>query len=147
MLRYIASPRFGTEIGVGAFGGKGYGGADRIEFPITVNGLWFVNPRSRAQLFLLGGLGVSIAQVEQNGYEDGPIYAGGQLGVGVEFLIGSHIGLALDARGFIRGRLNERDEDVSLLAHDGSCRDGEEGWECTDLEAGATFNASFYFYL
>jgi hypothetical protein len=145
LLRYIASPRFGLELTADGYGGEGYGGAERTEFPITINALWFLNPRSRAQLYLLGGLGVSIAQVEQHGETDDPVYGGGQLGIGVEFLLGNHIGLTLDARGFLRGRMNERDE--GLMAHDGSCREVDGVMECTDVEGGATFNVGFNFYL
>jgi hypothetical protein len=145
VLRYNISPRFGTELTVDAFGGTGYAGAERTEFPITLNALWYINPRSRFQIYLLGGLGISIAQVEQNGYTDDPIYGGGQLGLGVELLLGSHVGLTLDARGFIRARMNERENEI---AHDGSCREASDGGtECTDLEAGLTFNLGFNFYL
>ncbi len=146
VLRYNTGPAFGLELTVDGYGGTGYGGAERIEFPVTVNGLWYVNPRSHVQLYVLGGLGLSVAEVSANGDTDDPIYGGGQLGLGVEFLIGSHVGLTLDVRGFLRGRMNERPE--GNLAHDGSCRPAEGGGtECTDLEAGATFNAGFNFYL
>lgn len=146
VLRYNTGPHFGLELTVDGYGGTGYGGADRIEFPVSINGLWYVNPRSHVQLYLLGGLGISVAEVSANGDTDDPIYGGGQLGVGVEFLIGSHVGLTLDVRGFIRSRMNDRPE--GSLAHDGSCRIAEDGGtECTDLEAGATFNAGFNFYL
>jgi len=146
VLRYNTGPRFGLELTVDGFGGAGYGGAERIEFPVAVSGLWYVNPRSHVQLYLLGGLGMSIAEVTAGGQTDDPIYGGGQLGVGVEFLIGSHVGLTLDVRGFVRARMNDRPE--GSLAHDGSCRPTDDGGtECTDLEAGATFNAGFNFYL
>jgi len=150
LVRYIASPRFGVELTVDAYGGTGYtGNVERVEIPVTLNAMWFVNPRSRAQLYLLGGLGVSFASVDANGYEDSPIYAGGELGVGVEFLLGRHVGLTIDIRGFLRGRMNERELPPSMeYSYDGSCReDGEGGWECTNLTAGATLNAGFNFYL
>ncbi len=146
VVRYNTGPRVGIELTVDAFGGTGYAGAERLEFPITLNALWYLNPRSRFQIYLLGGLGISIAEVEQNGYTDDPIYGGGQLGLGVELLLGDHFGITLDARGFIRARMNERDE--GNLAHDGSCRETEDGGtECTDLEAGATFNLGLNFYI
>lgn len=149
-IRYITSPRFGVEFTVDAFGGTGYtGNVERVEIPITLNGLWFINPRSRAQLYLLGGFGASFASVEANGYEDSPVYLGGELGLGVEFLIGRHVGLTMDVRGFLRGRVNERELPPSMAySYDGSCReDGFGGWECTNLTAGATFNLGFNFYL
>ena len=146
VLRYNTGPHFGVELTVDGYGGTGYGGAERIEFPVALSGVWYVNPRSHVQLYLLGGLGLSVAEVTANGETDDPIYGGGQLGVGVEFLIGSHVGLTLDVRGFVRSRINERPE--GSIAHDGSCREAEGGGtECTDLEAGATFNAGFNFYL
>ena len=97
----------------------------------------------------MAGLGVSIASIEAaNGEIDDPIYGGGELGIGVEFLLGQHIGLTLDARGFLRGRMTDREYSPDSPVSDGSCRmgDGNE-WECTDLEAGITFNAGFNFYL
>lgn len=150
VARFIASPRFGIEITGDVYGGAGYtGDVERVEIPVTVNALWFVNPRHRVQLYLLGGLGVSFAAIEAaNGDEDTPVYGGGELGVGVEFLLGNHIGLTLDVRGFLRGRMNERELPESSPAYDGSCREADGGgYECTDLEGGVTFNAGFNFYL
>jgi len=149
VARYIASPRFGVELTVDAYGGTGYtGNVDVVEFPVTLNGLWFINPRNRVQLYLVGGLGVSFGSVEANGVEDSPVYGGGELGLGVEFLIGQHVGLTLDARGFLRGRMNERENDPSETVNDGSCRIGDDSeWECTAITAGAIFNLGFNFYL
>jgi hypothetical protein len=145
-LRYTASPSVGIELTVDAFGGTGYAGAERTEFPITLNVLWYLNPRSRFQVYILGGLGISIAEVEQNGYTDDPLYGGGEIGLGLELLLGNHFGITLDARGFVRTRMNEREE--GNLAHDGSCRTGDDGQtECTDLEAGAVFNLGVNFYI
>jgi hypothetical protein len=149
VARYIASPRFGVELTVDAYGGTGYtGNVEAVEFPVTLNGLWFINPRNRVQLYLIGGLGVSFASVSSDTAEDSPVYGGGELGLGVEFLIGQHVGLTLDARGFVRGRMNERETDPSDPVNDGSCRIGDDSeWECTALTAGAIFNLGFNFYL
>jgi len=150
VARYIASPRFGVELTVDAYGGTGYtGDVEAVEFPVTLNALWFVNPRNRVQLYLVGGLGMSFASVTgSNGSEDSPVYGGGELGLGVEFLIGQHVGLTVDARGFLRGRMNERTTDPSDPVNDGSCRIGDDGaWECTPVTAGAIFNLGFNFYL
>ena len=89
----------------------------RSESAFTINGLVFLNPRSRAQVYLLGGFGWAGARVYndnttlQAGYyypqETHYGYFGGQAGGGLEFRVAKHFALNLDLRGFVRGRIDE----------------------------------------
>ena len=110
-LRYKPSPYFGLEADLDFVGGTDYNGYDRNETAFTMNGLVFLNPRSRAQVYLLGGFGWSAAhlggggQCDNTGYcIDSYSYFGGQAGVGLEFRLSRHFALNADLLGFIRGR-------------------------------------------
>ncbi len=97
--------------------GTDYQGDDRHETAVTFNALFFLNPKSRAQIYLLAGFGWSSAHVTSNGAFcadstcSAPAsldahygYFGGQIGAGLEFRIGRSFALNADLRGFIRGR-------------------------------------------
>ncbi len=74
-LRFKPTPRFGIEADVDYFGGTDYSGNSRGETALSLNGLLFVNPRSRAQAYFLAGLGGSTAHVScdpSNGCEGAP---------------------------------------------------------------------------
>lgn len=118
-LRYRPVPVFGFDLGVDVIGGKDYNGFERIETPVSLNAMIFVNPRSRVQFYLMGGAHLSHAEVRsdyrspllaQRG--DGTWgaeydYFGGQGGAGLEFRLGRRVGLAFDALGFIRKRTDD----------------------------------------
>ena len=55
-LRYRATPHFGLELGADVLGGPDYNGNKRLEVSGNLGGLLYVNPRSRAQFYLSGGL-------------------------------------------------------------------------------------------
>jgi len=110
-VRYKPIPHLGVEADLDFVGGRDYNGMRRGETAFTVNGLLFVNPKSKAQLYFLGGFGWSGARVVDDtyGYDRAAYhygYFGGQLGVGMEWRISKHFALNADLRGFIRGRVD-----------------------------------------
>jgi len=116
-LRYKPSPYFGMEADLDFVGGNDWTGNGRTETAFTMNGLVFLNPRSRAQVYLLGGFGWSAAHLSDgcsssssgfyaNYCVDSYSYFGGQAGVGLELRLSRHLALNADLRGFIRGRID-----------------------------------------
>lgn len=115
-LRYKPSPWFGVEAGADFAIGRDYNDYARNETAFTLNGMLFLNPRSRAQVYLLAGFGWSIANVTNDTYGPGaaePVamndtvsyhYFGGQAGIGLEYRVTRNVALNVDLRGFIRGR-------------------------------------------
>jgi opacity protein-like surface antigen len=115
-LRYKPSPWFGIEAGADFVIGRDYNDYARNETAFSLSALLFLNPRSRAQVYLLGGFGWSIANVtNDNGNNLGPLanntngsdtyhYFGGQAGLGIEYRLSRNLAVNVDARGFIRGR-------------------------------------------
>jgi opacity protein-like surface antigen len=115
-LRFRPTPQLGIESDLDFFGGHGYQGESRNETAFSVNGLLFLNPRSRAQVYLLAGIGWSWAHVACDPNIDScsatssiPLdahysYFGGQAGVGLEFRLSRMVAFAADMRGFVRGR-------------------------------------------
>ena len=111
-LRYKPIAHLGVEADLDFFGGRDYNGFRRGETAFSVNGLLFVNPKSRAQLYFLGGFGWSAARVvdDSSGFNQTSSnygYFGGQLGVGLEWRLSKHFALNVDLRGFIRSRIDD----------------------------------------
>ena len=115
-LRLRPTPWFAVDFGLGSYGGFDGQDRSRVELPLTVNALVFVNPQSQLQLYLLGGLGVSYAEVGSAGFGSlgsDPFasrnftYVGGQLGVGLEWRLSRHFALNTDLRGFVRTRTDD----------------------------------------
>jgi len=121
-LRYRPVPHFAFDLGVDVLAGNDYNGFERVEVPISLNGLLYLNPRSRVQFYLLGGAHVSRAQVKSefpapqlSVNRDGEwsasyTYFGGQGGAGLEFRLSKRIALNLDGIGFVRKRIDEHAE-------------------------------------
>lgn len=112
-LRYKPIPYFGIEGDFDFVGGRDYNDFQRNESAFTLNGLFFLNPRSRAQVYLLAGFGWSGAHVtdDRTTYYDREFsysYFGGQAGIGLELRLGKHFALNGDLRGFIRGRTDDQ---------------------------------------
>jgi hypothetical protein len=110
-LRLRPSPHFAFDIGAGAYGGKDYYHRDRIEIPINVDVLAYVNPQSRAQFYFVVGAGTSLAFLRDTSswtddYDRAYTYLGGQLGGGLELRIGRRLALNIDARVFLRRRID-----------------------------------------
>lgn len=118
-LRFRPVPAFGFDLGVDVIGGKDYNGFTRIETPVSLNAMIFVNPRSRVQFYLIGGAHLSHAEVRSDyrhalldPVEDGKFgadysYFGGQGGFGLEFRLGRRVGLAFDGLAFVRKRTDD----------------------------------------
>jgi hypothetical protein len=111
-LRYRPVPGFALEGDVDFAGGRDYQGFKRNETALGVNGLVFLNPRSRAQIYLLAGFGWSRAHVvdDSAGYDAATNdynYFGGQAGIGFEARLSRSVAFNLDLRGFVRGRTDD----------------------------------------
>lgn len=129
--RFRPSPFIGVDLGIGMYGGQDYNLNGRVEFPLTLNVLFYFNPQSPVQVYALLGTGVSWAHVDGGGFGLGQDYTywGGQVGLGLEFRVASWLGLNLDARGFLRTRV-----------------DGGPTPEFTDSATGQTTNTSMGIY-
>lgn len=138
-LRIRPGEHFALDIGAGVYGGQDYHGRDRVEVPFNVDALIFVNPQHRLQLYVLAGVGSSVAFAQYRGSAatERFVYAGGQGGIGVEWRITRGFALNLDARAFMRARV---DSDVPEFV------DAETG-DTTNVSAGGTvnFGATLYF--
>lgn len=118
-LRYRPVAHFGFDLGVDVIGGTDFNGFSRVETPLSLNAMIYVNPRSRVQFYLLGGAHLSHAEVRSDSQSellgrtaDGKFgadynYFGGQGGAGLEFRIGRRVGLNIDVLGFIRKRTDD----------------------------------------
>lgn len=140
-IRYRLNPRFAVEGTLDLFRGMGTEGLPRSEVPLTVNGLWYMNPQNRLQLYFLAGVGVASAHIgsadTSSGVEVDTAFAGVQAGIGGELRLGRHLAVSADVRGFLRGRLDDQ-----YHPEEAACR--EDG--CTPYEGGATFNAAGTLY-
>ena len=123
-LRFRPVPAFAIEANIDVAGGTDYNGFRRTETMGTMNALVYLNPKSRAQFYLLGGIGVSSARVSTNsdtwdtsnmyggGYysygDQKYTYFGGQGGAGIEIRLSRVVALNFDVRGFVRSRVDNR---------------------------------------
>ncbi len=112
-VRFKPVRRIGIEADIDFLGGTDYQGDRRGETAFTLNSLLYLNPLSRAQVYLLAGFGWSGAHVTcdpsamtcPNGSLDAQYsYFGGQIGVGLEIRLNRVFALNGDLRGFIRTR-------------------------------------------
>lgn len=140
-LRYKPIPAFGIETDSDFEGGRDYNGFRRNETAFTINGLVFLNPKSRTQVYLLAGFGWSgaIAVDDQFDYTHHYSYFGGQAGAGLEFRVAKHFALNIDFRGFIRGRIDDN------ANADPEFRDPSTG-QTTNTSAGALLTGGMTFY-
>jgi hypothetical protein len=143
-LRYKPIPAFGLEADVDFMGGRDYNGFQRDETAFTLNGMVFLNPKSRAQVYLLAGFGWSGAHVTDDslGYttqSNDYAYFGGQGGIGLEFRIGRHFALNADALGFIRERIDQGADQTPEFY------DPATG-ETSNTSAGVLFRGGMTFY-
>ena len=115
-VRFKPNRRVGIEADLDFLGGTDYQGNHRTETGFTINGLVYLNPLSRAQVYLLGGFGWSSAHVTCNsdggcaspGLDAQYSYFGGQLGLGLEIRLSRLFAINGDVRGFIRTRTDDR---------------------------------------
>jgi hypothetical protein len=145
-LRYRPAPVIGIEADVDFLGGHDYNGDKRGESSLTFNGLVFVNPRSRAQFYFLGGFGWQGARVTHDfetassagSYDSTYSYFSMQGGFGVEFRVAKHFALNLALVGFIRGR-TDRDSQSHPEFTDATGR-------TTNTSGGGLFQGGMTFY-
>lgn len=143
-LRFRPTPRFALELGLDAISGRDANGYKRSEVPLSVLGLLYLNPRSRVQVYLLGGFGFSSAHVDvQNNqtnytHSENYSYFGGIFGGGLEFRVGRKVALNFDVRGFIRGRT----DDAAAQNPEFTAADGRT----TNTSGGALFTGGLTFY-
>lgn len=139
-FRFRPIPHLALDFGIGAYGGEDYNGLERVEVPLTVDMLLYVNPQHRFQLYFVGGVGVSAAHVE-GVPRDGRdyisreyTYGGGQLGAGLEWRVARHFALVADFRGFLRKRIDdEGGPEFFRVRSDGTT-------QSTDVSGGGTFH-------
>jgi hypothetical protein len=139
-LRFRPTPRFALDIGLDALAGIDANGKKRSETPISVLGLLYLNPRSRVQVYLLGGFAFSGARVEDRltGQVEHYSYFGGMFGGGLEFRLSRKVALNFDIRGFIRGRTDDQAaRNPEFTAADG---------RTTNTSGGALFTGGLTFY-
>jgi len=111
-LRFRPIPQAALEGVLDFAGGRDYNGYRRNETAFTINGLVFLNPKSRAQIYLLGGFGWAGARAvdDRDGYDKVEYhygYFGVQAGAGIEFRLSKVVALNFDLRGLIRGRIDD----------------------------------------
>jgi hypothetical protein len=138
-LRFKPNRRFGIEADLDILGGTDYQDDHRNETAFAFNGLFFLNPRSRAQLYVLAGFGWSGAHVTCDSgascanNNNGPFdrhytYFGGQLGGGLELRLNRVIALNVDVRGFLRTRIdNQADSQPEFVNADGRTTNASGG--------------------
>lgn len=146
-VRFKPSRRFGIETDLDIAGGTDWQNDKRTETAFTFNGLLFLNPRSRAQVYLLAGFGWSGAHVtcpsgNCNGVA-GPVdarytYFGGQLGAGLELRLARAIALDADVRGFLRGRVDGQAQAQPEFV--------DQNGRATNTSAGALFTGGMTIY-
>lgn len=142
-LRIRPTEKFALDLGVGVYGGSDYYGRQRLEVPVTVDALYFVNPQNRVQFYLLGGVGASFAYGQSVGlfgstFQHAYNYVGAEAGAGLEFRLTRGFALNMDVRSFIRAQPNGAPEFQRTTA---------TGVETTRTSAGAvgTMGATLYF--
>ncbi len=150
-LRFRPIPAFALEANVDVAGGTDYNGFRRMETMGTLNGLLYLNPKSRAQFYLLGGVGVSSARVSgdssylydntiSSGYyaygDRRYTYLGGQGGAGIEIRLSRVVALNFDVRGFVRSRTDGR----------GAPEFVDASGRTTNTSGGALVNGGITFY-
>lgn len=111
-MRFRPVPQAAIQADLDFAGGRDYNGYRRSETGFTLNGLVFLNPRSRTQVYMLGGFGWAGAKAvdDRNGYDKTEYhygYFGVQGGIGLEFRLSKVVALNVDLRGLIRGRIDD----------------------------------------
>ncbi len=151
-FRYRPIPHFALDAGLDFIGGVDYQGNDRGETALLLNAMAYFNPKDKAQIYVLGGLGFSGATVnkkteltlsdnsvalveEQKEYR----YFGGQVGVGLEFRVAKKTALNLDVIGFVRGRTDDQ------ARFEPEFTDPETG-RTTNTSGGGLFRGGITFY-
>ena len=119
-LRYRPRPHFAFDASAEFIGGTDFNGYERDERSLLLNAMVFFNPWSKFQVYALGGIGFSGADVEiapregEGDFEpftEEYTYFGGQLGIGAEIRISRRVAIGGDILGFVRGRTDDSAKD------------------------------------
>jgi hypothetical protein len=142
-LRFRPAPAFAIEADLDFAGGRDYNAYRRNETAFAFNGLVFLNPKSKTQVYLLGGFGWSGATAvdDRSGHDSTEYhygYFGGQAGVGLEFRLSRVVAINFDMRGFIRGRIDDNNHGQPEFV-DGNGR-------TTNKSGGGIFQGGLTFY-
>lgn len=141
-VRFRPTPRFALDIGLDVLGGVDANGYKRTETPLSLLGLLYLNPRSKAQVYLLGGFGFSSARVEVQEANYNAVehysYFGAMFGGGLEFRVAKKVALNFDVRGFVRGRTDDKAQSKPEF----TAKDGRT----TNSSGGALFTGGLTFY-
>ena len=135
-IRFRPASHFGIDLGAGYFAGNDSQGDYRTEIPVTANMLFFVNPKSKVQFYVLLGAGLSFGKKDTFNEIRNMTHVGGQAGLGLEFRLAPAFALNADVRGVLRHRI------------DGDPRpEFTDGARSSNTSGGAliTFGGTFYF--
>lgn len=142
-LRFRPAPAFALEANIDVAGGTDYNGFRRVETMGSMNALVFLNPKNRAQFYLLGGIGLSSARVSVDDftsyadYDRKYTYFGGQGGAGIEIRLTRVVALNFDVRGFVRSRIDSGRTPEFIDPNSG---------RTTNTSGGALVNGGITFY-
>lgn len=142
-IRYRPVPVFALQVDFDFAHGRDYNAHLRNERALTVNGLFFLNPQHKTQVYLLAGFGWAGASAtnDRTGgrdveYEYG--YFGGQAGAGLEFRLSKHVALNFDVIGFVRGRVDDNRRAYPEFT--------DENGNTTNASGGGLFRGGLTFY-
>jgi len=142
-LRFRPAPAFAMEVDLDFAHGRDYNGFRRSERALSFNGLFFLNPRHKTQVYLLAGFGWSGANAtddragyDQTEYKYG--YFGGQAGIGLEFRLSKAVALNMDFRGFVRGRVDDNRREYPEFT--------DSNGRTTNTSGGGIFQGGLTFY-
>jgi hypothetical protein len=147
-LRFRPLPELAIDGSLELGFGTDYNGYDRRETAALFHAVGFLNPRSVAQVYLLGGFGLSGARVSVVDASTAPLYLeyeqqynyfGVDVGLGVEFRVSKLTAMQVDLVGFVRERTgrdrNARREFVNPMTH-----------AATDVSGGGLLRVGAMFY-
>ncbi len=135
-FRWRPAPWFALDIGLDALGGIDYSGNDRFETALSSSGIFYLNPQHKVQVYLLAGIHVAHADVDntqyrpnlsEDGFTDEYDYVGAQGGVGVEFRVSRRVGIDLDGVVLARTRVDDGDLPEFLDPRTGETGDSNVG--------------------
>ncbi len=143
-LRFRPVPVYALEADLDFYGGRDYNDFSRNETAFSINNYFFLNPHDHFQVYLLAGIGWSVASAYDDNRDNATYntyhydYFGAFGGVGAEWRVSKHIALNGDARGFIRGRIDDgQHEDPEFVSSTG---------QTSNTSAGVLFTGGITFY-
>jgi hypothetical protein len=142
-LRFRPIPAFAVEADLDFAGGRDYNGYRRKETALGFNGIVFLNPKSKTQVYMLAGFGWSGATAvdDRSGYDSTEYkygYFGGTAGIGLEFRLSKVVALNFDLRGFVRGRVDDNKRDYPEFV--------DTNGRTTNTSGGGLFQGGLTFY-